>query len=143
MQRLLKVLTVTAIVAIAAGIAHGFTPYYGALYFSNDMLSSGPCDTTNPYATTNGGDWIDSGSGPVLNAQDVNMELWSGPTSGTYAGQLARWSSSIGITAALAQTGLQYAINLLCDGTATGDEANVSAGLFASRMVNTTNWCVS
>ncbi len=133
MQHLLKVLTVTALVAIAGGVAHGFTPYYGALYQSNNMLSSGPCDTTNPYATTNGALWIDTGSGPVLNAQDINMELWCGPTSGTYAGQLAPmeflpWYN--GSANAGNSSGPEYAVSLLSDGTATGDEQNVGPGYF-------------
>ena len=67
MRPLLTVLIAAAIVGIAAGVARGFTAYYGAIYLSNIQT---PNQAHNPHATTNGLVWIDTGTGPVLNQQE-------------------------------------------------------------------------
>ena len=71
MRRVTLFLSVIAFAALAASFAQA-TTFYDWEYIDT---SEGPFNTTNPYATTEGGLWIKSGSSITLMDQDVNVQL--------------------------------------------------------------------
>jgi hypothetical protein len=79
MRRVTLFLSVLAIAALAASFAQA-TTFYDWEYIDT---SEGAVNTTNPHATTEGSVWINTGSGPTLIQQDVNVQLLvNAPTVG-------------------------------------------------------------
>jgi hypothetical protein len=74
MRRVTVFLGVLALVALAATSAQA-TFVYGVYMDASGGIPNNPPDGTNPYATSNGRVWINTGSGPTLMTQDVNATL--------------------------------------------------------------------
>ena len=108
MKRAFAILGFLAILALPCGsvLANSYT---GGVDFDNTDNTS-----TNPYATTNGLVWINSGSGPVWLNSDINMECLCGGEPGTLA-----LLTNLEYTPNLAN-GPQYSTWLLSNGTADG-----------------------
>ena len=77
MKRAVTIVGLLGIMALASSSTQG-TPYTGGVCIDNLNNTS-----TDPHATTSGLVWINTGSGPALLNQDINMELLCG---GTQAG---------------------------------------------------------
>ena len=74
MRRVTLFLSVMAIAALAATSAQA-TFVYGVYMDASGGIPNTPPNGTNPYATSNGRVWINTGSGPTLMTQDVNAQL--------------------------------------------------------------------
>ena len=90
MRRVMTLLELAAIFVLAASAAQASSyslPYYsGDAGFIEYNLFSSPLENgsnptqlanwNNPHASKEGAIWINTGSGPVLEANAINMELW-------------------------------------------------------------------
>ncbi len=136
MRRVMTLLGLAAIVVLAASAAQASSyslPYYsGDAGFIEYNLFSSPLENgsnptqlanwNNPNATKEGAIWINTGGGPVLEANAVNMELWVNDFD-------AEWGSGGDNTGGTDGWVLENRA-LLSDGGATGDMMSGNPGCF-------------
>jgi hypothetical protein len=124
MRSILTILSALALLALATSNT-GATTYYASITFDN---TDNMYNTPNPNATTGGFLWINTGGGPALANNDVNMQLLGGtsPTS------LSVCPIAPNCTPPPSNTTL-----LLSDGTADGDVTAFGNGVFIDNSCQT------